>query len=124
MDQQLLLLISFLGATSTVLGPAVGLAFLKKGPQRWLMIIKFDRLVLGGFLSRVLVDFLRFVAIISGIVLAAGAAQAMSNTALLSTYCAAFWQSIVDDYEELIQGLPSSPRRRLDAFINPLVYTF
>jgi hypothetical protein len=72
-----------------------------------------DRLVLGGLLSRVLVDFLRFVAIISGIVLAAGPAQAISDTALLGAYCAAFWQSIVDDYEELIQGLPSSPPQGL-----------
>ena len=39
MDQQLILLISFLGGTSIVLGLALGLAFLKKGPQRWLMIV-------------------------------------------------------------------------------------
>lgn len=39
MDQQLILLISFLGGTGIVLGLAVGLAFLKKGPHRWLMII-------------------------------------------------------------------------------------
>jgi hypothetical protein len=38
MDQQLILLISFLGGTGIVLGLAVGLAFLKKGPQRWLTI--------------------------------------------------------------------------------------
>jgi cellobiose-specific phosphotransferase system component IIC len=39
MNQQLILLISFLGGTGIVLGLAVGLAFLKKSPQRWLMII-------------------------------------------------------------------------------------
>jgi hypothetical protein len=39
MDQQLILLISFLGGTGIVLGLTVGLAFLKKGPQRWQMII-------------------------------------------------------------------------------------
>ena len=41
MGQQLilLLLISFLGGTGIVLGLAVGLAFLKKGPWRWLKII-------------------------------------------------------------------------------------
>ena len=39
MDQQLILLISFLGGTGIELGLAFGLAFSKKGPQRWLMII-------------------------------------------------------------------------------------
>jgi hypothetical protein len=39
MDQQLILLISFLGGTGIVLGLTVGLAFLKKAPQRWLMIV-------------------------------------------------------------------------------------
>jgi hypothetical protein len=39
MDQQLILLISFLGGTGIVLGLALGLAFLKKDPQRWLMIV-------------------------------------------------------------------------------------
>jgi hypothetical protein len=39
MDQQLILLISFLGGTGIVLGLAVGLAFLEKGPRRWLKII-------------------------------------------------------------------------------------
>jgi len=38
MDQQLISLISFLGGTGIVLGLAFGLAFSKKGPQRWLII--------------------------------------------------------------------------------------
>jgi hypothetical protein len=72
-----------------------------------------DRLVLDGLLSSVLVDILRLTAVISGVVLAAAPAQAMSNAALLGAYCAAFWQSVVDDYEGLIQGLPSSPPQGL-----------
>ena len=39
MDQQLILLISFLGGTGIELGLAFGLAFSKKSPQRWLMIV-------------------------------------------------------------------------------------
>ena len=72
-----------------------------------------DRLVVGNFLSGVLVDILRLVVVISGCVLAAAPAQAMSDAALLGAYCASFWQSIVDDYEALIQGLPSSPPQGL-----------
>ena len=72
-----------------------------------------DRLVVGNLLSSVLVDILRLVAVISGIVLVAAPAQAMSDAALLGAYCASFWQSIVDDYEALIQGLPSSPPQGL-----------
>jgi hypothetical protein len=53
------------------------------------------------------VGFMKLLAVISGIVLAAAPAHAMSDTALLSAYCAAFWQSIVDDYDGLVQGLPS-----------------
>ena len=56
-----------------------------------------DRLVVGNLLSSVLVDILRLVAVISGIVLVAAPAQAMSDAALLGAYCASFWQSIVDD---------------------------
>jgi len=37
----------------------------------------------------------------------------MSDAALLGAYCASFWQSIVDDYEAVIQGLPSSPPQGL-----------
>jgi hypothetical protein len=37
----------------------------------------------------------------------------MSDAALQGAYCASFWQSIVDDYEALIQGLPSSPPQGL-----------
>jgi len=59
------------------------------------------------------VDILRLVAVISGIALAAAPAQAMSDAALLGAYCASFWQSIVDDYEAVIQGLPSSPPQGL-----------
>jgi len=72
-----------------------------------------DRLVVGNLLSSVLVDILRLVAVISGIVLVAAPAQAMSDAALLGAYCASFWQSIVDDYEAVIQGLPSSPPKGL-----------
>lgn len=72
-----------------------------------------DRLVVGNLLSSVLVDILRLVAVISGVVLAAAPAQAMSDAALLGAYCASFWQSIVDDYEAVIQGLPSSPPQGL-----------
>ena len=72
-----------------------------------------DRLVVGNLLSSVLVDILRLVAVISGIVLVAAPAHAMSDAALLGAYCASFWQSIVDDYEALIQGLPSSPPQGL-----------
>ena len=72
-----------------------------------------DRLVVGNLLSSVLVDILRLVTVISGIVLAAAPAQAMSDAALLGAYCASFWQSIVDDYEAVIQGLPSSPPQGL-----------
>jgi len=72
-----------------------------------------DRLVVGNLLSSVLVDILRFVAVISGVVLAAAPARAMSDAALLGAYCASFWQSIVDDYEAVIQGLPSSPPQGL-----------
>jgi hypothetical protein len=72
-----------------------------------------DRLVVGKLLSSVLVDILRLVAVISGVALAAAPAQAMSDAALLGAYCASFWQSIVGDYEALIQGLPSSPPQGL-----------
>ena len=72
-----------------------------------------DRLVVGNLLSSVLVDILRLVAVISGIVLVAAPAQAMSDAALLGAYCASFWQSIVDDYEAVIQALPSSPPQGL-----------
>jgi hypothetical protein len=72
-----------------------------------------DRRVLGGLLSSVLVDILRLIAVISGLILAAAPAQAMSDAALLGAYCAAFWQSIVNDYEALIEGLPSSPPQGL-----------
>ena len=72
-----------------------------------------DRLVVGNFLSGVLVDILRLVVVISGVTLAAAPAQAMSDAALLGAYCASFWQSIVDDYEAVIQGLPSSPPQGL-----------
>ena len=72
-----------------------------------------DRLVVGNLLSSVLVDILRLVAVISGVVLAAAPTQAMSDAALQGAYCASFWQSIVDDYEALIQGLPSSPPQGL-----------